>query len=166
MDLLAFNHLGQAMHASLFYRDPAGPPNFARYTFPRRRLAPLLPRLGRRAADTCVAILHTEAGRDPHDKVLHDLVGELSTRSQEFRRRWSARNVRYHGAGTKHFHHQVAGQLELGLRKRRHDLRTRPHPHHLRRRTRIPPAHALTILASWAATQNLETPARNAERTI
>jgi hypothetical protein len=51
-----------------------------------------------------VAILRTEAGRDPYDKGLHDLVGELSTRSEDFRRRWSAHNVRYHGAGTKHFH--------------------------------------------------------------
>ena len=46
------------------------------------------------AADTCVAILRTEAGRDPHDKGLHDLVGELSTRSEDFRRRWSAHDVR------------------------------------------------------------------------
>jgi transcription regulator MmyB-like protein/helix-turn-helix protein len=65
------------------------------------------------AADTCVAILRTEAGRDPHDKDLHDLVGELSTRSEDFRRRWSAHNVRYHGAGTKHFHHHAVGDLEL-----------------------------------------------------
>ena len=65
------------------------------------------------AADTCVAILRTEAGRDPHDKALHELVGELSTRSQEFRRRWSSHNVRLHGAGTKTFHHTTVGDLEL-----------------------------------------------------
>jgi hypothetical protein len=92
MDLLAVN-LRRAMHAShRFYPDWDG------------------------AADTCVAILHTEAGRDPHDKDLHDLVGELSTRSDGFRRRWSAHNVRYHGAGTKNFHHRHVGVLELAMK--------------------------------------------------
>jgi len=60
-----------------------------------------------------VAILHTEAGRDPHDKDLHDLVGELSTRSPAFRRRWSAQDVRTHGAGTKTFRHHEVGELVL-----------------------------------------------------
>ena len=65
------------------------------------------------AADICVAILRTEAGRDPHDKDLHDLVGELSTRSDDFRTRWGAHNVRPHGTGTKRFHHPVVGDLTL-----------------------------------------------------
>jgi homoaconitase/3-isopropylmalate dehydratase large subunit len=61
----------------------------------------------------CVAILRTSAGRDPHDKGLHDLVGELSTRSEGFRRRWSSHNVRVHGTGTKRFHHHIVGDLTL-----------------------------------------------------
>jgi hypothetical protein len=65
------------------------------------------------AADICVAILRTEAGRDPHDKDLHDLVGELSTRSTEFRNRWGAHNVRHHGTGAKTFHHHIVGDLTL-----------------------------------------------------
>ena len=60
-----------------------------------------------------VAILRTEAGRDPHNKELHDLIGELSNRSEEFRRRWGARNVRHHGDGVKTFHHRVVGELTL-----------------------------------------------------
>ncbi len=44
---------------------------------------------------------------------MHDLVGELSTRSPEFRRRWSTHDVRLHGAGTKRFHHTVVGELAL-----------------------------------------------------
>jgi hypothetical protein len=40
----------------------------------------------------------------------------LSTRSDEFRRRWSAHNVRYHGAGTKHFHHRDVGDLHLAYK--------------------------------------------------
>src|SRR3712207_7938011 len=65
------------------------------------------------AADMLVANLRTAAGIDPHDKGLHDLVGELSTRSEEFRRRWAAHDVRLHGAGVKHFHHEAVGPLEL-----------------------------------------------------
>jgi hypothetical protein len=60
-----------------------------------------------------VANLRTEAGRNPHDRALHDLVGELSTRSQEFRSRWAAHNVRYHQTGRKRLHHPVIGDLEL-----------------------------------------------------
>jgi hypothetical protein len=112
MDLLATNHLGRAMHASVYDSEPGNPPNFARYTFlddDARRFYPDW----ELAADTCVAILRTEAGRDPYDKTLHDLVGELSTRSQEFRHRWGRHDVRLHGAGTKHFHHTLVGNLEL-----------------------------------------------------
>jgi transcriptional regulator with XRE-family HTH domain len=152
MDLLAVNHLGRAMHSSLYDSSPGEPPNFARYTFFDDDAHRFYPDWDG-AADTCVAILHTEAGRDPHDKALHDLVGELSTRSEEFRRRWSAHNVRYHGAGTKHFHHQVAGSLELAYESV--DMISEPgltltiyaaEP-------ASPTAHALAILASWAATQ-------------
>ena len=79
---------------------------------PRRGLAPVLPRLGHRRRHR-VAILRTEAGRDPHDPLMHDLVGELATRSEEFRRRWASHDVRLHGAGTKTFHHTAVGDLEL-----------------------------------------------------
>ena len=58
-------------------------------------------------------MLRTEAGRRPHDKGLADLVGELSTHTAEFSRRWAAHDVRLHQAGTKTFHHPVVGDLEL-----------------------------------------------------
>ena len=111
----------------------------------------------RGAADTCVTILRTEAGRDPHDKDMHDLVGELSTRSQEFRRRWSSHNVRYHGAGTKLFHHRVVGDLELGYESV--DMISDPgltltiyaaEP-------ASPTAQALDLLASWTSTAAIAT---------
>lgn len=111
MDLLAANHLARAFYCDL-YAEPHRPPNIARYTF--------LDTAGQRfhpdwdaAADICVAILRTEAGRSPHDRQLHDLVGELSTRSDEFRTRWASHNVRHHGSGTKRFHHPVVGDLIL-----------------------------------------------------
>jgi transcriptional regulator with XRE-family HTH domain len=112
MDLLATNQLGRAMHASLYERTPGPVPNFARYTFLDEDSHRFYPDWDT-AADTAVAILRTEAGRDPHDRLMHDLIGELATRSAEFRRRWSSHDVRLHGAGTKTFNHTSVGDLQL-----------------------------------------------------
>jgi transcriptional regulator with XRE-family HTH domain len=166
MDLLAANHLGRAMHSSLYDALPAGStptgcPNFGRYTFLDDDSHRFYPDWDT-AADTCVSILRTEAGRDPHDKALHDLVGELSTRSTEFRRRWSAHDVRLHGAGTKSFHHTAVGHLDLAYESV--DMISEPgltltlyaaEP-------ASPTAEALTLLASWAA--DARTPDRYADR--
>ena len=73
-------------------------------------------------------MLRTEAGRDPYDKALTDLVGELSTRSDAFRIRWGAHDVRLHRTGHKHFHHPVVGDLHLSLRG--HGPTRRPRPGH------------------------------------
>jgi transcriptional regulator with XRE-family HTH domain len=156
MDLLATNHLGRAMHSSLYDSDPSGQPNFARYTFLNDDSHRFYPDWDT-AADTCVAILRTEAGRDPFEKGLHDLVGELSTRSEDFRRRWSAHNVRYHGAGSKHFHHSVVGDLELAYESV--DMISEPGLT-LTIYAAEPGStteHALVLLASWAATQDVNT---------
>jgi transcriptional regulator with XRE-family HTH domain len=150
MDFLAANHLGRAMYSDLLL-DPAAPPNFARFTFLDAAAHRFFPDWDL-AADMSVANLRTAAGTDPHDKGLHDLVGELSTRSDEFRHRWGAHNVRTHGSGVKHFHHHVVGDLALAFESL--DLRAEPgltmtiyaaEPD-------SPTAHALTLLASWAAT--------------
>jgi transcriptional regulator with XRE-family HTH domain len=154
-DLLATNHLGRALYADL-YSDPTNSPNFARFAFLDTAAHRFYPDWGL-AADITVANLRTAAGQDPHDKALHDLVGELSTRSEEFRRRWSSQNVRTHGSGTKHFHHHIVGDLALAYESL--DLRAEPgltmtvyaaEP-------ASPTAHALALLASWAATQDAET---------
>lgn len=66
-----------------------------------------------KAANDTVALLRAEAGRDPYDRDLSDLIGQLSTRSQEFRRRWAADDVRIHTSGVKLLHHPVVGDLDL-----------------------------------------------------
>jgi hypothetical protein len=66
-----------------------------------------------KAAKDLVAALRSEAGRNPHDRALIDLVGELSTRSEPFRKWWAAHNVRYHNTGRKRLHHPTVGDLEL-----------------------------------------------------
>lgn len=111
MDLLAVNPLARAFYHEL-YEMPGRPPNIARHAFLDERARDFYPDWDG-LADITVAILRTEAARDPRNRELHDLVGELSTRSEEFRRRWGAHDVRHHGSGSKSFHHRVAGPLTL-----------------------------------------------------
>lgn len=111
MDLLAANALGRAFYQPV-YDMPGQPPNLARFTFLDDRAFAFYPDWGV-FAEITVAILRTEAGRDPHNKELHDLIGELSTRCDEFRRLWGSHNVRHHGTGFKTFHHSIVGELTL-----------------------------------------------------
>ena len=153
MDLLAANRLARVFYADV-YADPQRPANLARFAFldpSARRFYPDWDL----AADICVAILRTEAGRDPQDRGLHDLVGELSTRSEDFRRRWSSHNVRLHGAGTKRFHHHVVGDLILSYESL--DMAAEPGLNLTLYSAEpgSPTAHGLALLASWAATENL-----------
>jgi transcriptional regulator with XRE-family HTH domain len=110
-DILAANRLGYALYSEM-YIDPARPANVARFVFLSPRACAFFPDWERAASDI-VANLRTEAGRNPYDRGLSDLVGELSTRSQEFRTRWAAHNVRYHRTGRKYLHHPVVGDLHL-----------------------------------------------------
>lgn len=110
MDILATNALGRVFYDEVF--DGPGQGNLARYCFLDERAKSFYPDW-EAAADVTVAILRTEAGHDPRDKQLHDLVGELSTLSDAFRTRWGAHNVRRHGSGTKTFHHHEVGDLTL-----------------------------------------------------
>ncbi|HWS58163.1 MAG TPA: helix-turn-helix transcriptional regulator [Actinotalea sp.] len=154
LDLLATNRLGRALYAPAF-RDPARPANNARFTF--------LDAAARdfwddweRAADDTVGILRGLAGRNPYDKALSDLVGELSTRSEEFRTRWAAHNVRLHRTGQKVVHHPVVGRLEL-----MYDVLQLPADPGLTMLVYTaepgsPTADNLTLLASWAATLDNE----------
>lgn len=113
MDLLAANVLGRAFYRYA-YDMPGQPPNIARFTFLDERASDFYPDWDS-FAEITVSILRTEAGRDPHNKELHDLVGELGTRSKDFRRLWAAHNVRHHGNGFKTFKHPVVGSLTLAF---------------------------------------------------
>ena len=111
LDVLATNVLGRAVYEEMF-QDRISPPNLARFAFLDERAHRFYPDWDR-AADDTVAILRTEAGRDPYDDDLTALVGALSTRSPEFRQRWAAHNVKQHYSGKKHFHHPGVGDLYL-----------------------------------------------------
>ena len=110
MDILATNRLGRALFADAD-ADGSGF-NLARYLFLDPRSQDFYREWETVAAD-CVAALRTEAGRNPYDRGLTDLVGELSTRSEQFRTWWATHNVKLHYTATKTMHHAIAGDLEL-----------------------------------------------------
>jgi transcriptional regulator with XRE-family HTH domain len=114
LDILAANPLGRALYLEMF--DGQERPNAARFVFldPRARDFYLdWDRIGR----DVVASLRSAAGRNPYDRDLTDLVGELSTRSEEFRQHWAKHDVRFHISGIKHFHHSQVGDLELNYER-------------------------------------------------
>jgi transcriptional regulator with XRE-family HTH domain len=150
LDILAANALGRALYADLF-AGAAEPPNTARFIFFDPRARVLYVDWDKAANDT-VGVLRAEAGRDPYDRGLSDLVGELSTRSEEFRTRWAAHNVRQHIAGMKHFRHAVVGELSLTYDR----LELAADPGLTMFAYTAEPgsksAEALSLLGSWAAT--------------
>ncbi|MFC7877766.1 helix-turn-helix transcriptional regulator [Isoptericola sp. NPDC057391] len=165
LDVLGTNLLGRALYAPL-YDSPeqvAGKPvNSARFHFlDPDRAAAFFGDQSPRVAHDAVAILRAEAGRDPYDKALTALVGELSTRSEDFRRLWASHDVRLHRTGTKEFHHPAVGRLELD-----YEALVLPADPGLQMNVYTaqpgsPSADGLTLLASWAATM-LAAPASGA----
>jgi transcriptional regulator with XRE-family HTH domain len=145
-DILAANDLGRALYSPLY--EQSDPPNSARFAFLSPAASDFFLDFDK-IQDDAVAYLRAEAGRDPYDKDLQDLIGELSTRSERFRHRWAAHDVRYHRAGTKRFHHPLVGDLTL-------DFEAFELPGDTGQRLNVylappdsPSADALTMLASW-----------------
>ncbi|GAA1447746.1 helix-turn-helix transcriptional regulator [Leifsonia poae] len=154
-NLLATNALGTAFYSPLI-GDGGRTPNLARFQFLDPASREFYPDWDV-FAEMCVAIMRAEAGRDPHDKGLQDLVGELSTRSDVFRQLWGAHDVRTHGAGTKRFVHPVVGEVTLAYE----ELAVTAEPGLVlmvyTAEPGSPSAERLRLLASWAASAANET---------
>jgi transcriptional regulator with XRE-family HTH domain len=161
LDILAANRLGKALFSPIF-TSPARPANPARFIF----LDPGAQEFyldWERQGQEMVAMLRSEAGRNPYDRALSGLIGELSTRSETFRAWWAAHNARLHRTGVKRLHHPVVGDLTLtyealdlaadaGLRMSAYTAEPGT------------PSHdALNLLASWAATVDQAENARAAD---
>ncbi|QIG39372.1 helix-turn-helix transcriptional regulator [Microbacterium sp. 4R-513] len=148
-DILAVNDLGRAFYSPVI-GDGGRTPNLARFQFLDPAARDFYPDWDR-FAEMCVGVMRAEAGRDPHDKALQDLVGELSLRSDTFRELWAAHNVRTHGAGTKRFHHPVVGELILAYE----ELAITAEPGNVlliyTAEPGSPSAERLRLLASWSA---------------
>lgn len=111
LDIVAANPLGRALYGPVYAHQDA-PPNLAHFIFLDDGADELFPDW-EKAADDAVALLRVEATRSPYSKAVTALVGELATRSTEFRTRWAAHDVRAHQSGTKLFHHPEVGDLTL-----------------------------------------------------
>jgi len=155
LDILASNALGRALYSPVL-DEPAHRGNIARFDFLDPRAPDYYPDYDGALA-VAVALLRTEAGRNPHDPDLTELVGELATRSEAFRTRWGAHDVRLHRGGTKTFNHPAVGYMELAYDSM--DLVAAPglvltaytaEPS-------TPSADNLALLASWAATEAAST---------
>jgi transcriptional regulator with XRE-family HTH domain len=154
LDLLAVNDLARALYSPVF-ANPANRENLARFQFLDEASTAFYPNW-EDSASTTVNLLRTEAGRDPYNPQLTELVGELSTRSEEFRVRWANHDVRLHHTGTKRFRHPVVGEMALAFE-------AMPLPadpgltltaYHAEPGT--PDHDRLKLLASWAATESAE----------
>ncbi|MGZ4436301.1 MAG: helix-turn-helix transcriptional regulator [Nocardioidaceae bacterium] len=169
MDVLATNALARALYSPMFApevtEDGRRPANIARYQFLDPSAQDYFPDWDG-AANVTVALLRAEAGRDPHNKDLRQLVGELSTVSEEFRTRWAAHNVRIHHAGKKQFNHPEVGPLDLVY----HSLDLAADDDwvlDLTIYTAEPGTDSedrIRLLASWAATQSTSTGAKAEQR--
>ena len=154
LDILATNALGRALYAPLVTGPSARdglPANHARFAFLDPAAHDFWVDWDKAANDT-VGVLRTVAGKAPHDKDLHDLVGELSTRSEEFRSRWARHDVHQHRGGAKQINHPVVGRLDL-----MYDMLPIAQAPGLSMLVYTaapgtPSADALQVLASWAAT--------------
>lgn len=142
--------------------DGAGRPvNFARFVFLDPRAREFYADC-ERSAKNCVALLRAEAGRNPYDRELSDLVGELSTRSEEFRGHWATYDVRLHNKGEKRFNHPMAGEIELSYNRlgAAADGGLTIIAYTAEPGSKF--AEAFSLLASWAATEETQTTASDA----
>jgi transcriptional regulator with XRE-family HTH domain len=155
VDYLAANQLGRALYAPLF-ESREQPANSARFTFLDPGAVDFYPDWERVATDL-VAHLRSEAGRNPYDRGLSDLVGELSTRSDEFRTRWAAHNVRFHQTGTKRLHHPVVGDLTLSYETMDLSADAGLNLTVYTAEAESASQQALDLLASWTATAQVPT---------
>jgi hypothetical protein len=163
LDVVASNALGRALHAPMFASATTaerGRANFARFHF----LDPSSQDFfvdWEAGAQATVALLRAEAGREPHDRTLRELVGELSTLSPEFRTMWAAHDIRITHDGTKRLDHPQVGRVELTYRSLALPIAQRA-AHELSLYTAEPGSTSedrLKLLASWAATVNQTQPA-------
>ncbi|GAB4064659.1 helix-turn-helix transcriptional regulator [Angustibacter speluncae] len=161
LDVLATNALGHALYSPALDGGQR-PANLALFAFFDPRARDFYPEW-ETVVDGAVALLRTEAGRDPSNRSLSQLIGELATRSDEFRVRWGRHDVRLHQQGSKRFTHPVVGDillffdaLELPAERGQTLTVYTAEPD-------TPATEKLRVLASWAATTHPPAPAAATE---
>ncbi len=155
-DIVAGNPLARALLGPMFDSptiDQRGRPNIARYVFLDPGARDFFVDWDAAGAATA-ALLRAEVGREPRDRALRELVGELSTLSPEFRGQWAAHDVLMRHDGVKRLQHPDVGHLDLTFQSLDLPLPSRA-VHDLIIYTAEPGTASedrLRLLASWAAT--------------
>ena len=159
-DILAMNPLARALYSPVLDSAVAGATakraaNTTRFIYLDPAAREFFVDYDRIATDAA-AMLRLEAGRNPHDKDLITLVGELSTQSELFRQHWASHNVKFHRSGRKRLRHPAVGELDLNF-----EAMELPSEPGLRLNLYTadpdtPAADGLKLLASWAATRAVD----------
>ncbi len=149
LDRLAANSIGRALY-SLPEDGSRDHFNYAKYLFLDSR-AKRFHRDYKDAAHNVVALLHAATAQDPYDKELIEIIGTLSTQSEEFRALWAAHDVFRYRSGAKLLTHSEVGDLEFGYES--FELSTDPGLVMLVYTVEpgSPTAEAMRLLASWSA---------------
>lgn len=153
LDVVAMNRFARALYSPVL-AAPRRPANMPRFVYLNPEAAEEFFVDYERIADDAAAMLRLEAGRNPHDKALIELVGELSTRSERFRRRWASQDVKFHPSGRKRVRHPVVGQLDLDSESMQLSSAPGLQLYVYTAAAGTPTADALTLLASWAASHD------------
>lgn len=155
LDILAVNDLGRAYYAPLFEAAGDGTPNIAKFNVFDPAARSFYPDWTR-AIDGTVAILRYEAAKNPYDRRITEVIGELSTRSEVFRDRWANAVVHRHDAGLKVAIHPAVGELSLHMVGT--EVITEPGLSIMIYSAEAGSAgeEKLRLLASWAATAQVE----------
>ncbi|QJS99137.1 helix-turn-helix transcriptional regulator [Streptomyces asoensis] len=148
-DILVWNRMAAAVFGD-WAELPAREQNWARLVFLRPEYRDLFVHWEHKASDV-VSQLRMDAGSHPDDPRLSALVGELSVKSEEFRRLWATHDVKEKCHGTQRLHHPLVGELDLRLESfhqadAREQMLVTYHAE-----PNSPSAEALRLLASWGA---------------
>ncbi|MER7793320.1 helix-turn-helix transcriptional regulator [Streptomyces sp. NPDC097640] len=152
-DVVAVNRLARGLYVPML-AGPRRPANASRFLYLDPAARDFFVDWDKIATDAA-ATLRLEAGRNPHDRALIELIGELSTQSEAFRQRWASHNVQFHRSGQKRLRHPVIGQLDLTFESM--ELPSDPGLtlNVYTAALDSPTADGLRMLASWTATQDL-----------
>jgi hypothetical protein len=103
------------------------------------------------AKHNVVALLHAATAKDPYDQGLIDVIGRLSTQSEEFRNYWASHDIFRYRRGAKLLTHSQMGDLEFGYES--FELPTDPGLVMLVYTVEpgSPTAEAMQILSSWTS---------------
>ncbi|MET9501107.1 helix-turn-helix transcriptional regulator [Streptomyces sp. NPDC006622] len=146
-EILAWNPMAAALFGD-WGELPVAERNWARLVFLRPDYRDLFVDWEQKAIDI-VCALRMDAGCYPDDPRLSALVGELSVKSEDFRRLWATHDVKEKAYGVKRLRHPLVGALSLnyeGFRLLGESEQTMVTYH---AEAGSPSAEALRLLASW-----------------